>query len=77
LKCDIEGGEFSLLRPNSRLLSLSQQIAIEVHSFAGDVDAFLAMLNQEGFDLGSIKRDPDGTCTVLAKRKAFTKRLSA
>ena len=70
LKCDIEGSEFELLKPGSQLLDMTQQIAIEIHAFAGRVDEFLEMLRWEGFMLGPIKRDPDGTCTVLAKKRA-------
>lgn len=68
LKCDIEGGEFSLLGPNSRLLAMANKIAIEVHSFAGDVPKFIQMLRDQGFVLGHIQHDPDGTCTVLGRR---------
>lgn len=68
LKCDIEGGEFGLLHPDSRLLKMAKKIAIEVHHFAGDVDAFIAMLTQQGFEIKTIQRDPDGTATVLGAR---------
>jgi FkbM family methyltransferase len=68
LKCDIEGGEFALLHAKSKLLAMAQKIAIEVHSFAGDVEKFLQMLVGEGFTLVCIQRDPDGTVTALGKR---------
>lgn len=69
LKCDIEGGEFELLHRDSALLGLTRKLAIEIHAFAGDVDQFIRMLVDAGFGIRSIKRDPDGTATVLATRK--------
>lgn len=68
LKCDIEGGEFDLLDGNSKLLAMTKSLAIEVHSFAGDVDSFLENIEASGFDILSKKWDPDGTCTALARR---------
>jgi FkbM family methyltransferase len=68
LKCDIEGGEFQLLHPGSKLLTMAQKIAIEIHQFAGDVDGFMAMLKSQGFVLRFIQRDADGSATVLAAR---------
>lgn len=68
LKCDIEGGEFGLLHPESMLLKMARKIAIEIHHFAGDVDKFMSMLVEQGFRLNSIQRDPDGTVTVLGSR---------
>jgi FkbM family methyltransferase len=59
LKCDIEGGEFGLLGPESLLLRMARKLAIEIHSFAGDVDVFIEMLRSH----------PDGTATVLASRR--------
>jgi len=69
LKCDIEGGEFALLGPNSRLLELAKNLAVEVHSFAGNVETFIQMLGEKGFEIRHVKRDPDGTATVLAARR--------
>lgn len=68
LKCDIEGGEYELFRPGSVLLGMTRQLAVEIHSFAGDVQAFIAMLGGAGFTIKAIQRDPDGTCTVAAAR---------
>lgn len=68
LKCDIEGGEFSLLNPTSRVLGMVRKIAVEIHSFAGNVDAFVGMLRDAGFTILHEQRDPDGTRTVLARR---------
>ncbi len=68
LKCDIEGGEFSLLSSNSLLLKITRQIACEVHAMAGSVENFLSNIAASGFMLGPVQRDPDGTVTFLAKR---------
>lgn len=68
LKCDIEGGEFGLLTPASRILKMARKLAIEIHSFAGDVDMFIAMLEFQGFNVLHTQCDPDGTKTVLASR---------
>lgn len=69
LKCDIEGGEFGLLKRGSALLGMTRKLAIEVHAFAGDVDQFIHMLVDEGFSILRTKRDPDGSATVLAVRE--------
>ena len=68
LKCDIEGSEFGLLSRSSKLLAISQRIAIEVHAFAGSPKVFIQMLLDAGFIIGPVKWDPDGSCTLLAKR---------
>lgn len=69
LKCDIEGGEFGLLGPESALLKMARKLAVEIHSFAGDVGKFIEMLQTHGFTIGHIQRDPDGTATVLAFKR--------
>ena len=69
LKCDIEGAEFTLFDENSLLLEMTDKIAIEVHSFGGDVKAFISMLQQIGFRILEVKEDPDGTSTVLARKQ--------
>lgn len=69
LKCDIEGGEYALLTSSSRILAMTQKIAVEIHSFAGDVDGFIQMLVTQGFEILHVQRDPDRTATVLAKRR--------
>ncbi len=68
LKCDIEGGEYMLLNPASKLLAMTQSLTMELHAFAGDVNKFLADLTVCGFTLGPMQRDPDGTVTLAAKR---------
>ena len=49
LKCDIEGSEFFMMEPGSRILDIADRIAIEVHDFGGDVPAFLDNLKAHGF----------------------------
>lgn len=49
LKCDIEGSEFFMIEPGSRILDMTDRLAIEVHDFGGDVNAFLTGLNERGF----------------------------
>lgn len=68
LKCDIEGGEYMLLNRSSKLLAMTRSLAIEIHSFAGDVGLFIEELKSCGFSILTIKWDPDGSCTALAKR---------
>lgn len=70
IKCDIEGGEFGLLTPNSKLLAMTGALACEVHAFAGDVTKFIADVESCGFVIGPVQRDPDGSATFLAKRIA-------
>ena len=49
LKCDIEGSEFFMIEPGSRILDITDRLAIEVHDFGGDVNAFLKGLKERGF----------------------------
>lgn len=69
LKCDIEGSEFDLLKPGSRLLQATRKLACEVHAFAGDVEKFMGGVAMSGFRILHVKRDADGTATFLAKRR--------
>lgn len=68
LKCDIEGGEFTLLQPGSKLLAMTNAFAAELHAFAGDVDGFIKQLRADGFEIGPVQRAGDGSATVLARR---------
>ena len=68
LKCDIEGSEFELLTPDSPLLDITRQLAIEIHADAGDPNVFLEMLKGEGFEIGPVQWD-GGSCVALAKRR--------
>ena len=67
LKCDIEGSEFELIEGEAPLLRITNQLAIEIHDFAGDRNYFITRLKDLGFTIGPIKNDPDG-CIALAKR---------
>ena len=49
LKCDIEGSEFFMIEPGSRILDITDRLAIEVHDFGGDVHRFLEALGERGF----------------------------
>ena len=49
LKCEIEGSEFFMIEPRSRILDITDRLAIEVHDFGGDVKAFLNGLKERGF----------------------------
>ncbi|HVT81668.1 MAG TPA: FkbM family methyltransferase [Phycisphaerae bacterium] len=51
LKCDIEGSEFDLLTSESKLLAMTQQLAVEVHDVAGDREGFLNRLRGCGFEI--------------------------
>lgn len=69
LKCDIEGGEFALLSQTSRILKMTKKIAIEIHSFAGNVESLVTTLADSGFEILHIERSADGTATVLGRRR--------
>ena len=68
LKCDIEGSEFGLLGPHSKLLAMTRVLACEVHAFAGDVAKLVADVQATGLAIGSIDRSRDGSVTLLARR---------
>lgn len=68
LKCDIEGSEYTLLTPGSRMLAITRQLAMELHDFAGDRNQFLDMLRQVGFEV-VIYRESPGDCIVHAWRR--------
>jgi FkbM family methyltransferase len=68
LKCDIEGSEFFMLEPESKLLSLTRNLAIEIHAWGGSIALFLDKLRILGFEIGSIAQDASGTCIALCKR---------
>jgi FkbM family methyltransferase len=68
LKCDIEGSEFFLMNPESRLLGMARQIAIEIHPWGGNVAQFIARLKSLGFTIGSEEYDAGGACIALARR---------
>jgi FkbM family methyltransferase len=68
LKCDIEGSEFFMLEPGSRILSITRNLAIEIHAWGGSVPAFLSRIDELGFEIGSLTKEPDGTCIALCRR---------
>jgi FkbM family methyltransferase len=68
LKCDIEGSEFFLLDPSSKLLHITRNLAIEIHAWGGSVQRFLDHLRQIGFEIGVLAQDATGTCIALCKR---------
>lgn len=70
LKCDIEGSEFFLLDPGSKLLSLASNLAIEVHPWGGSVTHFLEFVRSAGFEIGSVVYDGNGACIALCSRLA-------
>ena len=76
LKCDIEGSEFGLLGPRSKLLAITRVLACEVHASAGDVATFVADLQASGFGIDQIDRAPDGSVTLLARRLDGTRSAS-
>ncbi len=67
LKCDIEGSEFFLMEPNSRILDITDRIAIELHDFGGDVHQFLEHLVLKGFTDMQIEWH-GGECIARAAR---------
>lgn len=69
LKCDIEGGEFFMLESGSRLLSMTEQLAIELHNWGGDVHTFLVYLENIGFEIGHLDWS-NGSCIALCRRAA-------
>ncbi len=68
LKCDIEGSEFDLLRPGSRILAITRQITMESHKDRGDVQALYKVLESEGFEVRTVRSSPSDDI-VQAKRR--------
>jgi FkbM family methyltransferase len=66
LKCDIEGSEFELFAGESKLLAATDQIAMESHPHAGDVQQMIDRLKSAGFALWTHADPP--TITVLGRR---------
>ena len=71
LKCDIEGSEYGLLTPGSRILAVTRQLAMELHDFAGDRQGFLDMLRRQGFEV-VVYRESPGDVIVHAWRRDGT-----
>lgn len=72
LKCDIEGSEFFLIDPESKLLSITECLAIEVHSWGGSVPTFLDFVRSAGFEIGSLVEERTGTCIALCRKSNGT-----
>jgi hypothetical protein len=51
VKCDIEGGEFAVFLENNDWVSRVQNIAMELHHWAGDVGEIADVLKHKGFDV--------------------------
>jgi FkbM family methyltransferase len=68
LKCDIEGSEFFLLEAGSHLLSITRQIAVEIHPWGGKVETFVQALKVHGFHIGPVRHDASGCCIALARK---------
>lgn len=68
LKCDIEGSEYGLLHPDSKLLAMADQIAIELHKWVSPAEPFLDMLRKEGFEL-KLSHDSPGDLVVSGRRR--------
>jgi FkbM family methyltransferase len=68
LKCDIEGSEFDLLRPGSRILAITRQIAMEAHKDRGDVQALYKTLEAAGFEVRIVRSSPNDDIVQARKR---------
>jgi FkbM family methyltransferase len=68
LKCDIEGAEYDLFKAKSKLLSITEQLAIEIHSFAGEPCLLINAIKQQGFIIKNEEWDAEGNCTVRAQK---------
>lgn len=73
LKCDIEGSEYGLLHKHSKLLAMTDRLGIELHTNAGDAEAFITMLHELGFETKVVHRIAN-TILLNAKRKTLRSR---
>jgi FkbM family methyltransferase len=69
-KCDIEGSEFFLLEPESKLLSLTRNLAIEIHEWGGSVSHFLSHLRHVGYEIRDVTYGAGDSCVALCQRTA-------
>jgi FkbM family methyltransferase len=71
LKCDIEGSEFDLFKPGSRLLAMADQVAIEVHAAAADENRakFIELVRSAGFEL-IVRQENPFDCIINGRRTA-------
>ncbi len=75
LKCDIEGSENFMTEPKSRLLDIADRVAIELHDFGGDPQAFLDEMKRRGFS--DIKVDWYGRECIARAARAPALRMAA
>lgn len=68
LKSDIGGSEFALLTRGSRLLAMCEQLAVELHAWAGRARDFVSMLKETGFEC-RVSEPVAEPAVVLARRK--------
>lgn len=68
LKCDIEGSEYFMLSPESRLLDTTDRLAIELHLTGGRPEDLLALIERKGFKIQAIDWMA-GECVALATRE--------
>ena len=74
LKCDIEGSEYFMIEPGSRILDMTDRLAIELHD-SGDVKRFLAVLAERGF--GDIEVDWYGSECIARAARSPVRALAA
>jgi hypothetical protein len=58
LKVDIEGSEYGVLTPDSPLLQLADQVAMEVHDLQEPLEVLLRTLDDAGFEHRLIDQNP-------------------
>jgi len=75
LKCDIEGSEFFMTERGSRLLDITDRVAIELHDFGGDPQHFLDTLKAKGF--GDLQVDWYGRECIARAARTATQRMAA
>ncbi len=67
LKCDIEGSEFTFLDEDSRILDISERVAIELHGWGGNARAFVDALEEKGFRLVNVDWDGEHAIALAAR----------
>jgi FkbM family methyltransferase len=67
LKCDIEGSEFDLFKPGSKLLAITDRLGMEIHDHLGSRADMLKLLENEGFQV-HLHRDDKVCCMIHARR---------
>jgi hypothetical protein len=75
LKCDIEGSEFFMTERGSRLLDITDRVAIELHDFGGDPQHFLDTLKAKGFI--DLQADWYGRECIARAARAASLRMAA